>query len=40
MRTPTFQAVVFVFIALAVIGTIISAVLAYRSSKSGYPQMR
>ena len=40
MRTPTFQAVVFVFIALAVIGTIVSAVLAYRSSKSGYRQMR
>ena len=33
MKTPTFQAVVGVFIALAVIGTIISAVVLVRSSK-------
>jgi membrane protein YqaA with SNARE-associated domain len=33
MRTPTFQMVVGVFIALAVIGTIVSAVLLVRSSK-------
>jgi membrane protein YqaA with SNARE-associated domain len=33
MRTPAFQAVVGVFIALAVIGTIISAVLLVRGSK-------
>ncbi|MEO6238237.1 MAG: VTT domain-containing protein [Vicinamibacterales bacterium] len=33
MKTPTFQMVVGVFIALAVIGTIVSAVLLARSSK-------
>jgi membrane protein YqaA with SNARE-associated domain len=33
MKTPTFQMVVGGFIALAVIGTIVSAVLVYRSSK-------
>lgn len=33
MKTPTFQMVVGVFIALAVIGTIVSAVLVFRSSK-------
>jgi membrane protein YqaA with SNARE-associated domain len=33
MKTPMFQAVVGVFIALAVVGTIVSAVLVYRSSK-------
>ena len=33
MKTPTFQMVVGVFIALAVIGTIVSAVLLVRSSK-------
>jgi membrane protein YqaA with SNARE-associated domain len=33
MKTPTFQMVIGVFIALAVIGTIVSAVLVYRSSK-------
>jgi membrane protein YqaA with SNARE-associated domain len=33
MKTPTFQMVVGVFIALAVIGTIVSAVLVYRKSK-------
>jgi membrane protein YqaA with SNARE-associated domain len=33
MRTPTFQMVVGAFIALAVIGTIVSAVLVLRSSK-------
>lgn len=33
MKTPTFQAVVGVFIALAVIGTIISAVILVRGSK-------
>lgn len=33
MKTPTFQTVVGVFIALAVIGTIVSAVLVFRSSK-------
>ena len=32
-KTPTFQMVVTGFIALAVIGTIVSAVLVYRSSK-------
>lgn len=35
MKTPTFQMVVGVFIALAVIGTIVSAVLVWRSSKRG-----
>ena len=34
MKTPTFQMVVGVFIALAVIGTIVSAVLLARSSRS------
>ena len=33
MKTPTFQMAVGVFIALAVIGTIVSAVLVLRSSK-------
>ena len=33
MKTPTFQMVVGAFIALAVIGTIVSAVLVYRGSK-------
>jgi len=33
MKTPTFQAVVGVFIALAVIGTIVSAVLLVRSTR-------
>lgn len=33
MKTPTFQMVVGVFIALAVIGTIVSAVVVFRSSK-------
>ncbi len=33
MKTPTFQTIVGVFIALAVIGTIVSAVLLFRSSK-------
>jgi membrane protein YqaA with SNARE-associated domain len=33
MKTPTFQMVVGVFIALAVVGTIVSAVLVWRSSK-------
>jgi membrane protein YqaA with SNARE-associated domain len=33
MKTPTFQAIVGVFIALAVIGTIVSAVLVVRSSR-------
>ena len=33
MRTPTFQAVVGVFIGLAVIGTVISAVILVRGSK-------
>jgi membrane protein YqaA with SNARE-associated domain len=33
MRTPTFEMVVGGFIALALIGTIVSAVLVYRSSK-------
>ena len=33
MKTPAFQTVVGVFIALAVIGTVISAVLVWRSSK-------
>lgn len=33
MKTPTFQAVVGVLIALAVIGTIVSAVMVYRGSK-------
>jgi membrane protein YqaA with SNARE-associated domain len=35
MKTPTFQTTVGVFIALAVIGTIVSAVLVWRSSKRG-----
>ena len=35
MKTPTFQAVVGVFIALAVIGTIVSAVVAFRGSRAG-----
>jgi membrane protein YqaA with SNARE-associated domain len=35
MKTPTFQVIVGVFIALAVIGTIVSAVLVWRSSKRG-----
>jgi membrane protein YqaA with SNARE-associated domain len=34
MRTPTFKIVVGVFIALAVIGTIVSAIALYRSSRS------
>jgi len=34
MKTPTFQMIVGVFIALAVIGTIVSAVMVYRSSKN------
>src|SRR4029077_7222391 len=34
MRTPTFKLVVGVFIALAVIGTIVSAVALYRGSRS------
>jgi membrane protein YqaA with SNARE-associated domain len=34
MRTPTFKMVVGVFIALAVIGTIVSAVALYRSSRT------
>ena len=33
MKTPTFKMVVGVFIALAVIGTIVSAVALYRSSR-------
>jgi membrane protein YqaA with SNARE-associated domain len=33
MKTPAFQTAVGVFIALAVIGTVVSAVLVYRSSK-------
>ena len=33
MKTPTFQAVVGVFIGLAVIGTVISAVILVRGSK-------
>jgi len=33
MKTPTFQMVVGVFIALAVIGTIVSAVLLVRSTR-------
>jgi membrane protein YqaA with SNARE-associated domain len=33
MKTPTFQMVIGVFIALAVVGTIVSAVLVYRGSK-------
>jgi len=33
MKTPMFQAVVGVFIALAVVGTIVSSILVYRSSK-------
>jgi len=33
MKTPTFQMVVGVFIALAVVGTIVSAVLVWRGSK-------
>ncbi len=33
MKTPTFQMVVGVFIALAVVGTIVSAILVWRSSK-------
>ena len=33
MKTPAFQTAVGVFIALAVIGTIVSAVLVFRSSK-------
>jgi membrane protein YqaA with SNARE-associated domain len=33
MKTPTFQMVVGVFIALAVIGTVVSAVVVYRNSK-------
>jgi hypothetical protein len=33
MKTPAFQAVVGVFIALAVIGTIVSAIVAIRSSR-------
>jgi membrane protein YqaA with SNARE-associated domain len=37
MKTPTFQMVVGVFIALAVIGTIVSAVAVYRSSKRPTP---
>jgi hypothetical protein len=32
-KTPTFEMVVAGFIALAVIGTIVSAVLVYRNSK-------
>ena len=39
MRTPTFQAIVFVFIALAIVGTIGSAVVAFRSSKRRAPTM-
>jgi membrane protein YqaA with SNARE-associated domain len=34
MKTPTFEAVVGVFIALAAIGTIVSAVLVWRSARS------
>lgn len=34
MRTPTFKMVVGVFIALAVIGTIVSAIALYRSSRT------
>lgn len=34
MKTPTFQAVIGVIIALAVIGTIVSAVIAIRSSRA------
>jgi hypothetical protein len=37
MKTPTFQMIVGVFIALAVIGTIVSAVVVYRSSKRPTP---
>jgi membrane protein YqaA with SNARE-associated domain len=37
MKTPTFQMIVGVFIALAVIGTIVSAVVVYRSSKRPRP---
>lgn len=33
MKTPTFQTAVGVFIALAVIGTVVSAVMVYRGSK-------
>lgn len=44
MKTPTFQAIVGVLIALAVLGTIISAVMAYRSSarsgNAGWPRRR
>jgi hypothetical protein len=34
MKTPAFQTVVGVFIALAVIGTIVSAVMLVRSTRS------
>jgi membrane protein YqaA with SNARE-associated domain len=37
MKTPMFQMIVGVFIALAVIGTIVSAVVVYRSSKRPTP---
>jgi membrane protein YqaA with SNARE-associated domain len=37
MKTPAFQMIVGVFIALAVIGTIVSAVVVYRSSKRPTP---
>jgi membrane protein YqaA with SNARE-associated domain len=37
MKTPAFQMVVGVFIALAVVGTIVSAVFVYRSSKRPTP---
>jgi hypothetical protein len=33
MKTPTFEAVVGAFIALAVIGTIVSAVALYRTAQ-------
>jgi hypothetical protein len=35
MKTPAFQVTVGVFIALAVVGTIVSAVLVFRGSKRG-----
>jgi membrane protein YqaA with SNARE-associated domain len=40
MRTPTFKITVGVFIALAVIGTIVSAIALYRSSRAEQPGAR
>ena len=38
MKTPTFEAVVGIFIGLAFIGTIVSAIVVARGSKRGSPK--